>query len=310
MSTASRYAAAGGCLAVLAALTYGLAKPNAPLELRQGPYKVPAGLPFLNLGPSVPTSDELALGLTASGKPVRPPGPAAQDVDFEGPSGQLTVTVKDPWGRPYDVDNRVLIKRIDDGVIVAWSKRYHRSPWFQATLAPGSYQAIATSDESVPRCSSGWHPDLAPYGRAVSAFEVTAGQRTAIDLQLFRGGRVRLALPIEELPQDPLAAAALAMEKHASNAFGAALQGPGGGAVELVSTADGARYPVRFYAPALDFLYRYDVILPGTDCLTHSMFPPGEYLLKADIPGYEPAQATVQILTDETAQVTLQLTQD
>ena len=310
MSTASRNVAAFGGLLLLGALTFAISARTGDLELRMGPPEVPMGHPLLNLfgrAPADPIPTGSALKLTASGKPINGPRLVVKEPDLEGPSGQLTVTVRDPWGRLYDRDNRVTIWRQGDESHVTSSDPFHRSPWFYAALPPGSYRAVATSDEIVPFCGSGWYPSLAPYGRAVAEFTINEGQRSSVELRLFRGGRFRLALPIQQLPKEPLAAEALALGQHASNAFGAALQGPGAGQVNLTSTANGVTFPVTFYAPALNFTYRYDKILPGTDCLSHSIFPPGEYRLIANIPGYEVVESVLHICADETEPVTLRL---
>ncbi|WP_419190337.1 PEGA domain-containing protein [Saltatorellus ferox] len=219
----------------------------------------------------------------------------------------MTVTVLDPHGEPYRRDNRAWIERVADGELAASTDRFHRTPWLRATLPPGRYRAQATSDPNVPFCTSGWQPFLAPYGPGVTEFELAADEELDVEVVLLEGGRVRLALPIQELPEEPLTAEALSLERHASNAFAAALHGPGAGHVELVGTTDGTKYGVDFHGPALDFTYRYRVVLPGTECLSHTIVPPGNYSLRAEIPGYEPAETAVQIRAGEITCVELAL---
>ncbi len=225
---------------------------------------------------------------------------------FEGPAGQAALTVRFPSGQPYDRDHRVWVERVDDGEVVVAPdfELWDTIPWTHVTLPPGRYRATASSEEHAPMCGTGWRPRLPPYGDAVVEFDVAAGQRTHADLIFAEGGRLRLALPVQGLPKDPLSSKALRC--CSSNDFAAAARGPGSGTVVAVH-ADGTRTPLWFCAPRLLSVYSFPGIIPGTECLSRTVLPPGKYTLIVDVPGYQAAEVHTQVTAGEIRRVEVRL---
>lgn len=265
------------------------------------------GLPPITASP-VSTGDR-RIELVADAHRAREQRRNLDAEQVHGPSGTLSVTVRSPDGRPYDMDNQVRVSRLPGGEVVRHSGRYNKSPWYQTELAPGRYVVRASANDCVPWCSSGSRLGLARFGSVERECEILEGQPTELELVLLRGGRVRVALPLPGPARDPLLARALAVpEPMGANEFAAALKGGPAGTARLVD-ADGGVIRLSFFAPRLKLTYRYMKILPGTHCLSYTIVPPGVYRLEVSMPGYTASATQVEIRADEITDVRLPLSE-
>ncbi len=221
--------------------------------------------------------------------------------------GRLSVTVRSPDGRPYDLDNQVGVVRLPGRVAVRHTRRYNNSPWYQTDLAPGRYAVSVSAEDSVPSCLVGAPLGLARFGPTEQEFEIRDGQTVELTLRLVRGGRVRVALPMPGPALDPLLQRALAVpEPMGGNEFLAALEGASAGTARLVDLNERV-IELTFFSPRLCVLYRFPAILPGTNCLSYTIIPPGVYRLEVSLPGYVETASEVVIRTDEITDVRLPL---
>lgn len=159
----------------------------------------------------------------------------------------------------------------------------------------------------LPRLDLPGRDEALEYGEAYVQFHVEAGKDVHAELELVRGGLLKVTLDADRfvLGRDLVVPEELldGERKQVLGAFAVAV----GATLALQRDGQGPLQRVRWHDKLRSIGEERQLVLPGESVETYELFAPGEYTLWALRPGSKRASAKVTIRAGETAEAELRL---
>jgi len=235
-------------------------------------------------------------------------------------AGELELEIARPDGSPLARDFQVNVESPENGLPLYSSERDTTGSTWQRALPPGRYRLRIETEDSVPFCGTGWTPSPAPFGDWTGTIEIRSGEKSKLDVRLWRGGKLRLALalpPGSTAPTRWIAQYPTELSPREAGWLELGARGPGARvslrpdpAGRPPEHAPGMPEPggaLAFFEPNLHVSYHACALLPGDEETSADWIPPGDYIVRVEAREFAPAEAKVTIRPDETAKLRLEL---
>ena len=226
------------------------------------------------------------------------------------PSAKLTVRVLTPAGEPVSFNHRTAVLGLRTGVLVTGTPEFFTRPEYVRTIAAGTYEIAVDAD--IRRSLNVRKPvGRRQYAGVRDQFSINPGEEKTIEIRLGEGGYLELTADHDGTP-DFTRWPESASHEGDDDWSRKQRERVRAARVRLTRIDDGTIIVPLFELPRteraiLSVTAEGDWVASGTTTASSTLIPVGDYILRAETPGYPPVETEVRFRADETLPVSVTL---